>query len=463
MRFLLAKYSYKESPYSPHSQYEVLFLAISFILCVILSKLSYIYQKSNQQIITCTYPRHLIVMTHGWAGTPANMDVLANRITGKINYLNQSLIDSSNESCLLIHKVHSNWGYFRSIFITSDGIEKGAYRMANEIISVINHYPTLRKISFVGHSLGGMYNRAVLPLLADTIRDEKNKIILKNHYYYEVLKNNNYKYNHDEHLIAGLIPINYITFGTPHKGVLSDPCTFGFNFLQEILPLHWILLFPTIAQLLYLDHKLVISDDDKSHIFTPSVPILYEETRKYPNNVKTKEPLLQIMTNNFDLIDPLSWFKHRHAIGSIKGDLLVPPTSASLIPLCLYKNSQQLFLNFNQINKSDLIHYNISSIHPNMNKDKSVINWITIQQSRVNNLDIYRDNKNTEINNNLDTLNYFSLDTLNWTKTSVLFNSRFHQFFSHQLMMFCFENWGHFLLGNNFQLVDHIINNMEDI
>lgn len=463
----------KGSPYEGQSgkvNLEITFLVSSIIICIVVSLISFVTQGKNQIRVNCNNPNHIVVMTHGWAGTPANMDVLAERILNKYNvFINSKSSDNEQmqeSECILIYKVHSNWGYFRSIFITSDGIENGALRMSKEIQQVIIKTPSLEKISFIGHSLGGLYNRAVLPLLTTSSNKKETH-----------LEENNIG------LIGGLKPMNFISIGTPHKGVLSDHCTiFGFEILKVLFPWKWISRLPTISQLLLMDKN---------------------------------GPLIAEMMNNMNMINPLSWFKHRHTIGSIKGDLLVPPTSASLLPFCI-DNENLSFVLFNIYelngryqteNIKKIIHYRRNYyLNSKINKDKdpsiftdkkneksdsregrNLIEWITVidsgnEKPYENKNELYYKNiiKNRKKLVNLVKEKYENklfnhktlddvisksqngnLDKLVWMKTSVLFKNKIHRFFSHQLMMFCFENWGYFLLGNNFQLLDHIIDNMK--
>jgi hypothetical protein len=44
---------------------------------------------------------------------------------------------------------------------TRDGVQAGGERLAREVMSVASCIPSLRKISFVGNSLGGLYSRSV--------------------------------------------------------------------------------------------------------------------------------------------------------------------------------------------------------------------------------------------------------------------------------------------------------------
>lgn len=85
-----------------------------------------------------------------------------------------------------------------------------------QVIAVIERYPHLQKISFIGHSLGGLISRYAIAKLYGRVitqktsqengqcRSEESKDLLPQ----EKLKGK----------IAGLEPVNFITFATPHLG-----------------------------------------------------------------------------------------------------------------------------------------------------------------------------------------------------------------------------------------------------
>lgn len=70
-----------------------------------------------------------------------------------------------------------------------------------QVISVIKRHPNLEKISFIGHSLGGLIARYAIAKLytQDSTIDHCSERI-------------------SSERIAGLIPINFITVATPHLG-----------------------------------------------------------------------------------------------------------------------------------------------------------------------------------------------------------------------------------------------------
>lgn len=86
----------------------------------------------------------------------------------------------------------------------------------SQVISVVSSHPDLLKISFVGHSLGGLIARYAVALLyqqnvtpkhgeenGENDGDESNKSSLS---------------EKPRGHIAGLEPMNFITFATPHLG-----------------------------------------------------------------------------------------------------------------------------------------------------------------------------------------------------------------------------------------------------
>jgi triacylglycerol esterase/lipase EstA (alpha/beta hydrolase family) len=80
-------------------------------------------------------------------------------------------------------------------------------RLANEVLSVVEQRRGVKKISFVAHSLGGLVARYAIGRLyepnnktkssSEKSRDEGERL---------------------EGFIAGLEPMNFITFASPHLG-----------------------------------------------------------------------------------------------------------------------------------------------------------------------------------------------------------------------------------------------------
>ncbi|KAM3310956.1 hypothetical protein ACQJBY_031555 [Aegilops geniculata] len=89
-------------------------------------------------------------------------------------------------------------------------------RLAEEVLSVVKCRPELQKISFVAHSLGGLIARYAIALLYEPAtqtdcHEEYEKDV------------NDARSNQPmgQGKIAGLEPMNFITFATPHLGTRS--------------------------------------------------------------------------------------------------------------------------------------------------------------------------------------------------------------------------------------------------
>jgi hypothetical protein len=80
--------------------------------------------------------------------------------------------------------------YWSSSLQTFHGIDTCGKRLAEEIRLVVAKYPSLKYISFLGHSMGGLLVRHAVGHL----------------------------YNPSSMLVAGLQPIHFITMASPHLG-----------------------------------------------------------------------------------------------------------------------------------------------------------------------------------------------------------------------------------------------------
>jgi len=101
---------------------------------------------------------------------------------------------------------------------TFDGIDVMGRRLAEEVISVVECRPELKKISFVAHSLGGLIARYAIALLYE------NETAAQTDYHEEYEKDVNHARSNQptgRGKIAGLEPMNFITFVTPHLGTRS--------------------------------------------------------------------------------------------------------------------------------------------------------------------------------------------------------------------------------------------------
>ncbi|KAF0910394.1 hypothetical protein E2562_001559 [Oryza meyeriana var. granulata] len=99
---------------------------------------------------------------------------------------------------------------------TFDGVDVMGRRLAEEVLSVVECRPELRKISFVAHSLGGLIARYAIALLYENATQIDSH---EEHEKHGTEVSNNQPI--DRGKIAGLEPINFITFATPHLGTRS--------------------------------------------------------------------------------------------------------------------------------------------------------------------------------------------------------------------------------------------------
>lgn len=117
-------------------------------------------------------PEHLVILCHGLHGSPGSVQALSHALHLAHGFGNR----------LLIHLSLAN---FTSIRSTHSGVAAGGERLASEIEGLVAKYPSLKRISLMGFSLGGLYIRAAAPLI--------------------------------EHL--GLAPVNFVAVASPHAGI----------------------------------------------------------------------------------------------------------------------------------------------------------------------------------------------------------------------------------------------------
>uniref|UniRef100_A0A5B6YRR3 Putative lipase ROG1 n=1 Tax=Davidia involucrata TaxID=16924 RepID=A0A5B6YRR3_DAVIN len=163
-------------------------------------------------------PTHLIIMVNGIIGSAQNWRFAAKQFVKKY------------PQDVIVHCSKSN-----SSTLTFDGVDVMGKRLADEVISVIKRYPDLQKISFIGHSLGGVVARyAIAKLYGQDIT--------------RISSQENGEYRSDESKdpcleekfkvkIAGLEPMNFITSATPHlgsRGHKQVPVFCGFYTLEKV-------------------------------------------------------------------------------------------------------------------------------------------------------------------------------------------------------------------------------------
>ncbi|CAG9460761.1 unnamed protein product [Pedinophyceae sp. YPF-701] len=145
-----------------------------------------------------TQPRHLIVFANGLFGSPANWDFMVDSVM-------RSMKDKQPFAHCVLHKSQEN-----ALLRTFDGIDVCGERLAREIRFEVERNPTLKKISLIGHSMGGLIARYAAGKL----------------------------YDPQTGLIAGLKPMHYVSMATPHLGVAGEEGENSVPFIDwsEVLP-----------------------------------------------------------------------------------------------------------------------------------------------------------------------------------------------------------------------------------
>ncbi|TFJ82193.1 hypothetical protein NSK_006522 [Nannochloropsis salina CCMP1776] len=198
-------------------------------------------------------PTHLAVVVHGLHGRPADLTYLGNAI------------GSRGQGRILPHLAHCN------LHKTMDGVVKGGERLAAEIKEVVAAHPSLRAISFIGNSLGGVYSRYALSLLWEP----RTRTVL------------------------GLKPITFMSIATPHLGVRRF----------TVVP---------VPDLVHVATPLFIGQTGNDLILR--------------SRGEGETPLLLEMAQSTKFLEPLAAFRHRCAYGNVKEDLLVPIGTALFHP-----------------------------------------------------------------------------------------------------------------------------------
>ena len=162
-----------------------------------------------------------------------------------------------------------------------DGVPNGARRVAEEIQAVARAYKaSLRTVSLVGNSLGGLYARHCAAQL----------------------------YDPETRTIAGLVPDTYLTTATPHLGV--GPFGYLGYFPSPVRALGARAMGATTRQLLLLD-----GDDDVE-----------------ADDAETGPLLLRMADPSSEYVAALGAFKRRCAYANATNDFLVAYETASLDP-----------------------------------------------------------------------------------------------------------------------------------
>lgn len=170
---------------------------------------------------------HLVVMVHGILGSSKDWKFAAEQFV------------STLPDKVFVHRSERN-----TASLTLDGVDVMGERLAHEILELIKQNPSLRKISFVAHSVGGLVARYVIgklfrPPKSNNVEDSLPKSC-------EELSKGT---------IGGLEPMNFITAATPHLGSRGNkqvPFLFGSPALETTARLVIHLIFRRTGRHLFL-------------------------------------------------------------------------------------------------------------------------------------------------------------------------------------------------------------------
>ncbi|KAK4421168.1 putative lipase ROG1 [Sesamum alatum] len=161
-------------------------------------------------------PDHLLVLVHGILASPSDWTYFEAELKRRLG--KKFLIYAS--SCNTYTK-------------TFTGIDGAGKRLADEVMQVVKRTESLKKISFLAHSLGGLFARyAVAVLYTPNVSSyQSDDLAGSPATKFKTL------YSSNKGLIAGLEAINFITLATPHLGVRGNkqlPFLLGVPFLEKL-------------------------------------------------------------------------------------------------------------------------------------------------------------------------------------------------------------------------------------
>ncbi|CAN7133575.1 uncharacterized protein LOC103835299 [Brassica rapa] len=175
-------------------------------------------------------PDHLLVLVHGILASPSDWLYVEAEMKRRLGRR------------FLIYASSSN-----TFTKTFGGIDGAGKRLAEEVRQVIQKSKSLKKISFLAHSLGGLFARHAVAVLYSAPASDGAAV------------SNSGNSHLPRGLLAGLEPINFITLATPHLGVRGRkqlPFLLGVPILERLAaPLAPFVVGRTGSQLFLTDGK----------------------------------------------------------------------------------------------------------------------------------------------------------------------------------------------------------------
>jgi hypothetical protein len=219
-------------------------------------------------------PVHLIVLLHGWIGSTEDVKNI------------KAALHASFVEPVIIYSVKGNEGK------TTDGVIFGGVKAAQEVIEQLTLFPSIKRLSCIGHSLGGLYARYMISVLDD------------------------------QGVFSRVQPVCYISLATPHLGSchfsnMASSYSFGFIKSNTTNSIANVILGET-------GRHLFLSDCDNGE-GQSDIKVVQEKHEK----TSLRTPLLvQMSTPKFT--KSLARFELLAAYANIQGDTAVGYYSASI-------------------------------------------------------------------------------------------------------------------------------------
>ncbi|AEE31044.1 putative alpha/Beta hydrolase [Arabidopsis thaliana] len=177
-------------------------------------------------------PDHLLVLVHGILASPSDWLYVEAELKRRLGRR------------FLIYASSSN-----TFTKTFGGIDGAGKRLAEEVRQVVQKSKSLKKISFLAHSLGGLFSRHAVAVLYSAAMAQVSDVAVSQSGNSNLLRGR----------IAGLEPINFITLATPHLGVRGRkqlPFLLGVPILEKLAaPIAPFFVGRTGSQLFLTDGK----------------------------------------------------------------------------------------------------------------------------------------------------------------------------------------------------------------
>ncbi|XP_037494814.1 putative lipase YDR444W isoform X3 [Jatropha curcas] len=166
-----------------------------------------------------TEPDHLLVLVHGILASPSDWTYVEAELKRRLG------------RNFLIYASASN-----TYTKTFSGVDGAGKRLADEVMQVVKKKDSLKRISFLAHSLGGLFARyAIAVLYSEAALSTGQSSDTTD----STLPSSQAVRAARRGTIAGLDPINFITLATPHLGVRGRkqlPFLLGIPILEKLAP-----------------------------------------------------------------------------------------------------------------------------------------------------------------------------------------------------------------------------------